>query len=106
MIKNTCIVDGAAVPQLCISLSVEANGTTLSSLRRFDKIFLAESEANKVQFPLMRRDLSYWDVVSQTWRLPSSPIFVNVGFSSREDRNVTFCIVGLRVCYRSELVLT
>lgn len=67
MIKNTCIVDGAAVPQLCISLSAETNGTTLRSLRRFDKIFLAASKASRVQFPLMRRDLSYWDAVSQTW---------------------------------------
>jgi beta-glucosidase len=36
----------------------------------------------------MRRDLSYWDVVSQEWLIPEGEFVVSVGFSSRDLKNV------------------
>jgi beta-glucosidase len=84
-VKNTGGVSGAAVPQLYISLPSEAGaGTPVRSLRGFDKIKLAPGDTTVVEFPLQRRDLSFWDTVAQTWRLPSSAIGVDVGFSSRD----------------------
>lgn len=83
-VKNTGAVAGAAVPQLYVSLPAEAGDKTVRSLRGFDKVMLAAGEAATVEFPLMRRDISYWDVAGQTWRLPSSSIGVDVGFSSRD----------------------
>jgi beta-glucosidase len=83
-VKNTGAVEGAAVPQLYVSLPAEAGDKTVRSLRGFDKILLAAGEMDTVNFPLMRRDISYWDVVAQDWRLPSSPIGLDVGFSSRD----------------------
>ncbi|KAK7186066.1 beta-glucosidase G 1 [Paraphaeosphaeria sporulosa] len=83
-VKNTGAVNGAAVPQLYVSFPSEAGDKTVRSLRGFDKVMLAAGEAATVEFPLMRRDISYWDVTGQTWRLPSSSIGVDVGFSSRD----------------------
>jgi beta-glucosidase len=83
-VKNTGAVEGAAVPQLYVSLPAEAGDKMVRSLRGFDKILLAAGEMDTVNFPLMRRDISYWDVVAQDWRLPSSPIGLDVGFSSRD----------------------
>jgi beta-glucosidase len=37
-----------------------------------------------VGFELMRRDLSYWDVVSQQWVIPEGEFAVYLGFSSRD----------------------
>jgi beta-glucosidase len=35
----------------------------------------------------MRRDLSYWDVVSQQWLIPTGSFGFDVGFSSRDLRD-------------------
>lgn len=83
-IKNTGAVDGAAVPQLYVSFPAEAGDKTVRTLRGFDKVMLAPGEVATVSFPLMRRDISYWDVSGQVWRLPSNSIGVDVGFSSRD----------------------
>ncbi|PSN65799.1 avenacinase [Corynespora cassiicola Philippines] len=84
-VKNTGSVSGAAVPQLYISLPDEAGeGNPVRSLRGFDKISIDAGESATVSFPLMRRDLSYWDVVTQSWTLPTGTIGVYVGFSSRD----------------------
>ncbi|KAF2123062.1 avenacinase [Lophiotrema nucula] len=85
-VKNTGGVLGATVPQLYLSLpaSESGEGTPLRSLRGFDKISLGAGETATVNFPLMRRDLSFWDTGAQTWRLPSGVIGVDIGFSSRD----------------------
>lgn len=83
-VKNTGSVAGAAVPQLYLSLPPEAADKTVRSLRGFDKIMLAAGASSTVEFPLMRRDMSYWDVAAQSWRLPSEALGVDVGFSSRD----------------------
>ncbi|KAF2262959.1 beta-glucosidase 1 [Lojkania enalia] len=84
-VKNTGEISGDAVPELYLSLPSESGvGTPVSSLRGFDKVFLKPGETNTVEFPLQRRDLSFWDTVTQTWKLPSAAIGVNVGFSSRD----------------------
>jgi beta-glucosidase len=84
-VKNTGSVDGATVPQLYVTLPAEAGkAQNTKSLRGFEKIDLAVGASASVAFSLMRRDLSYWDVGAQTWRLPSSAIGLDVGFSSRD----------------------
>jgi beta-glucosidase len=32
----------------------------------------------------MRRDLSYWDIISQQWVIPEGEFTIYVGFSSRD----------------------
>ncbi|KKA30951.1 hypothetical protein TD95_001324 [Thielaviopsis punctulata] len=53
-------------------------------LRGFDKVHVEPSQSVLVTFSLTRRDLSYWDVVHQKWRLPRGEFTVFVGSSSRE----------------------
>lgn len=84
-VKNTGSIDGAAVPQLYINLPSEAgSGTPPRQLRGFEKVKLGAGESAVVQFELLRRDISYWDVVLQEWIIPSGAIGVEVGFSSRD----------------------
>lgn len=82
-LTNTGSIAGATVPQLYLSFPVEADAP-VKSLRGFEKVSLNANASGNVQFPLTRRDLSYWDTGAQTWRLPSGDIGLWVGFSSRD----------------------
>ncbi|KFZ08204.1 hypothetical protein V502_09489 [Pseudogymnoascus sp. VKM F-4520 (FW-2644)] len=85
-VSNTGPVDGSTVVQLYVSLpqdSVPA-GTPVRVLRGFEKVSLKQRQTTDVRFTLTRRDVSYWDVVDQTWRIPKGDIKLTVGFSSRD----------------------
>lgn len=84
-VSNTGGLAGAAVPQLYITLPATAGeGTPVKQLRGFEKIQLAANETQTVEFELMRRDLSFWDVVAQEWQVPAGIFGVKVGLSSRD----------------------
>lgn len=85
-VTNTGEVAGAAVPQLYLGLPQPANEdvTPVKVLRGFEKVFLQPGESQTVQFPLMRRDLSYWDVDQQQWVIGNGDVKVYAGFSSRD----------------------
>jgi len=84
-LTNTGSVSGAAVPQLYITLPSSAPaGTPPKQLRGFEKVTLDAGKSSEVSFALMRRDLSYWDVVSQQWVIPKGEFEISVGFSSRD----------------------
>lgn len=96
MVKNTGETLGAAVPQLYISFPTSTpEGTPPRQLRGFSKIDLSVGQEETATFDLMRRDLSYWDVGSQEWLIPSGEFTIHVGFSSRDLREKsTLTVVG------------
>ncbi|KAK7518898.1 glycoside hydrolase superfamily [Phyllosticta citriasiana] len=85
-VSNTGDVAGAAVPQLYVNIADAGApaGTPQWQLRGFDRVDLAPGETKTVGFELLRRDLSFWDVEAQQWRLPSGKIGVEVGFNFAE----------------------
>ncbi|KAH8646691.1 beta-glucosidase-related glycosidase [Xylariales sp. PMI_506] len=96
-VSNTGDVDGAAVPQLYVSFpdSTTPEGTPPRQLRGFEKVALAARETQTVAFELVRRDLSYWDIVSQQWLIPAGDFTLSIGFSSRDLRqNITITPVA------------
>ncbi|KAL4774020.1 hypothetical protein BDW60DRAFT_205772 [Aspergillus nidulans var. acristatus] len=58
------------------------NVTPIPVLRGFE-VSLGVSESKNVSFHLTRRDLGYWDVQSQDWRIPGGEIQVSVGLGLR-----------------------
>jgi beta-glucosidase len=86
-VTNTGPVAGAAVAQLYLAppKSSVPSGTPIQVLRGFDKVVLQPDESATVQFEITRRDLSYWDVVAQRWRIPAGRFGIRVGFSSRDQ---------------------
>lgn len=90
-LSNTGAVEGAAVPQLYVGFASAGvpSGTPPKQLRGFEKVNLAVGETQTVSFELMRRDISYWDIVAQEWVIPSGEITLSVGFSSRDLRVAT-----------------
>ncbi|KAG5657321.1 hypothetical protein KAF25_005885, partial [Fusarium avenaceum] len=84
-IANTGRVTGATVLQLYLSFPDGApEGTPVKVLRGFKKVVLKVGGSRVVKFELMRRDLSYWDVLSQSWVIPSGDFNLHIGFSSRD----------------------
>ena len=84
-VSNTGPVPGAAVPQLYLSLPSSAPaGTPVKVLRGFAKVSIDVGGTAEVGFDLSRRDISYWDVVAQNWRIPKGKMMVRVGLSSRD----------------------
>ncbi|KAH7141774.1 glycosyl hydrolase family 3 N terminal domain-containing protein [Dactylonectria macrodidyma] len=59
-------------------------GTLVQVLRGFEKSQLKPGESRDVEFTLLRRDISYWDTVSQQWVVPKGKIGLRAGFSSRD----------------------
>ncbi|KAL1591747.1 hypothetical protein SLS60_011746 [Paraconiothyrium brasiliense] len=90
-VTNTGPVAGAAVPQLYISLpsGTGPKGSTVKVLRGFEKVKLSSGMSAPVTFPLMRRDVSFWNVEKQDWQIPSGDIGIRVGFSSRDIKAMT-----------------
>ncbi|KAJ5664696.1 hypothetical protein N7462_011509 [Penicillium macrosclerotiorum] len=85
-IQNSGSVAGAEVAQLYLGLPDSAPWTPLKQLRGFEKVNLHSQKSQEVTFKLTRRDLSYWDVRTQKWVVPSGTFRVYVGSSSRDIR--------------------
>ncbi|EHL03830.1 putative beta-glucosidase G [Glarea lozoyensis 74030] len=85
VVYNTGDVRGNVVPQLYVSFpSSTPAGTPLRQLRGFEKVELTSGQRASVDFELMRRDLSYWDINSQQWLIPEGEFTLHVGLSSRD----------------------
>uniref|UniRef100_L2FD33 beta-glucosidase n=1 Tax=Colletotrichum fructicola (strain Nara gc5) TaxID=1213859 RepID=L2FD33_COLFN len=90
-VHNTGDVAGHEVAQLYVGIPVD--GTPIRQLRGFERVYLEAGASATVEFKLVRRDLSFWDVVAQQWRLPEGGFDVWVGASSRDLKlNGTFTI--------------
>lgn len=91
-VRNTGSRPGAAVPQLYLAFPVDnGEGGELSSkttpkkvLRGFEKVELRPGQEEMVKFELNRRDVSFWDVEAQEWKIPKGEFGVLVGESSRD----------------------
>ena len=79
-------MDGAEVAQLYIGFPDSAPETPPRQLRGFQKLLLPAGKSDTASFELTRRDISYWDVVSQKWVVPEGEFKVFVGASSRDVR--------------------
>lgn len=85
-ITNSGGVEGAEVAQLYLTLPSGAPAAPPKQLRGFDKLKLAPGQSATATFYLRRKDLSYWDVRTQNWIVPSGNFGISVGASSRDIR--------------------
>ncbi|KAJ5971189.1 Glycoside hydrolase superfamily [Penicillium vulpinum] len=89
-VTNSGHIEGAAVPQLYVTFPDSTpQGTPPPQLRVSEKVSSAPGETCTFDFELMRRVLSYWDIVSQKWLIPEGEFIFRVGFSTRDLREIT-----------------
>lgn len=99
-VTNAGDLAGATVAQLYATFPTEGPGaapvdTPVRVHRGFEKVFLQPGQSLDVGFELMRRDVSFWDVVDQQWRIPKGEVVFSVGLSSRDIKGtVSIDIVG------------
>lgn len=79
-VSNTGSVDAAEVAQLYVAVP----GGPVKQLRGFAKVDVPAGSNVTVEFDLLRRDLSEWDVVQQSWVLQQASYPIYVGSSSRD----------------------
>ena len=104
-ITNSGGVAGAEIAQLYITLPDSAPETPPKQLRGFDKLPLEAGASGTVSFSLRRKDLSYWDVVSQNWIVPQGVFGVKIGASSRDIRLEGDMVVGRPMCRRGAKIV-
>jgi beta-glucosidase len=87
-VRNTGKISGDQVVQLYMGFPQESvpSGTPTNVLRGFEKVHLEPGEVKEVVLPLMRRDVSYWNVVAQDWEIPKGTFEFRIGFSSRDTK--------------------
>ncbi|KAB8292162.1 hypothetical protein EYC80_007905 [Monilinia laxa] len=83
-ITNNGTVTAAEVAQLYIGFPSSVPNTPPKQLRGFKKVNLGVAASSTLLFSLRRKDLSYWDITSQSWLLPAGTFTVYVGASSRD----------------------
>jgi beta-glucosidase len=84
MISNTGGISAAEVAQLYIQLpasSTSSGSAATRVLRGFNKVTVQPGSSAQVSFQLRRKDVSFWDTVSQSWVIPSGQFLVFVGKS-------------------------
>ncbi|PIL32144.1 hypothetical protein GSI_06850 [Ganoderma sinense ZZ0214-1] len=84
-VTNNGTVAGTEIPQLYTSSPASAQSAPFN-LKGFDSIFLVPGQSTTVSMSLSRLDFSTWDVVSQSWQIPSGVTGISVGASSRDLR--------------------
>ena len=93
-VTNVGAVAGSAVVQVYVSYPpnvTDSEGVSVDMpvrvLRGFAKRHLGtntEDRRQQVRFELTRKDVSFWDVKAQNWRLPEGEFGIELGFSSRD----------------------
>ncbi|KUI72301.1 Beta-glucosidase cel3A [Cytospora mali] len=81
-VTNTGAVAGEEIAQLYVGIP----GAPARQLRGFDKVRLRPGETAPVRFDLTGRDLSVWDVASQSWLVQGGQYAFYIGSSSRDIR--------------------
>ncbi|KAH6952525.1 glycoside hydrolase superfamily [Ilyonectria sp. MPI-CAGE-AT-0026] len=87
-VRNTEDVTGSTVVQLYISFPDSVSAPP-RQLRGFEKVEFSPGERRTLKFNLMRRDISYWDVVEQQWLIPTGEFVLHAAFSSRDIASTT-----------------
>lgn len=84
-VANTGDRDGTEIAQVYIGYPADA-GEPPMVLRGFEEVDLGMGESKSVSVTLTERELSVWDVVSQTWKRPQGTFEVFVGASIKDVR--------------------
>jgi beta-glucosidase len=99
-VVNTGHRTGVAVPQLYLGLPDPAAGIVQPprQLKGMRSLRLGPKRSRRVTFPITQRDLSYWDVKSNGWRVAPGCYGVMVGTSSRDIAQSATLAVGGASC--------
>ena len=82
-VTNTGDVAGDEVVQLYVATGPSQVERAVRDLRDFTRVHLEPGQTRTVPLALAARDLAYWDVNANAWRVEPTSYRVQVGSSSR-----------------------
>lgn len=82
MVRNTGKRAGAEVVQIYVQDEVASVERPVRELKRFQRVQLSPGESRKVSFLLYRRDLSFWDIQTHSWKAEPGTFIIHAGNSS------------------------
>ncbi|MBV8048138.1 MAG: fibronectin type III-like domain-contianing protein [Paludibacterium sp.] len=82
-LRNTGNRAGAEVAQVYANLPA-SSGEPPKRLVAWRKVMLAPGETRRVTIEVAPQRLAVWDVSAHRWRMPSGPVGLAVGTSSRD----------------------
>ena len=85
-ISNNGTRAGAEVVQLYLAHRSDVMFLPEQELKGFEKVYLQPGETKSVSFTLTRRDLCYYDAVSEDWRVEGGAYELRLSASSRDKR--------------------
>jgi beta-glucosidase len=85
-VRNTGSRAGAEVVQLYVAPPGKAVPRPPKELRGFARVELAPGESRRIEIPLPRRSLAYWDTDARSWRVEDGEHRFLLGASSRDIR--------------------
>lgn len=85
-VRNTGNKAGAEVVQIYLRDLVASVERPAKELKGFQKVFLQPGESREVLIKLTQRDLAFWDVDADDWRVEPGEFQVMVGVSSSDIR--------------------
>ena len=93
-IRNSGNIAGKEIVQGYVSVSNSQIDRPNKELKKFDKVFLEPGETKKVQFELSERDLSFWNIETQTWQVEPAEYIFEVGASANDIRETASVWLG------------
>ncbi|MCF6223310.1 MAG: glycoside hydrolase family 3 C-terminal domain-containing protein [Flavobacteriaceae bacterium] len=85
-ITNTGKRDGAEVSQLYLEDIKSSVDRPKKELKGFSKVFLKVGESKKIEHFINKRDLSFWDVTSKSWKAEEGEFNIIIGSTSKDIR--------------------
>ena len=92
-VTNTGDRSGVAVPQLYLGYPDSTVVRPLRELRGFRRVELEPGETTDVEVQVSRRELSFWDVHTHSWRMEPGRLRIEIGVS----------VEDIKLCIEKEL---
>ena len=93
-VKNSGNVSGKEIVQGYVGSSSSQIERPNKELKKFDKVFLAPGESKKVIFELSERDLSFWNVETNTWQVEPAEYIFSIGSSATDIKETVSVWLG------------
>ena len=81
-VSNNGKFDGKEIIQCYVANPKCQNEEPIKTLQNFKKIKINKGQSKTVKLKLDKRNFSYWDIISKSWRLKENEYEILIGSSS------------------------
>ncbi len=105
-LENTGTMAGATVVQVYVAPPLGGQDRPSHELKGFEKIYLEPKEKRQISFILDHRAFAYYSEDERKWSIPYGEYKLEIGFSSRDIREVLRVITGTKKAFNFDSTTT